>query len=260
MTTSAAEQSISPQSPEPFTPFQALLGVIARPRSTFVRMRDAERGHWWVVFALGLIALVLNTVAMVPIQAEISQAAIAAQQGQFEDLSPEQQAQIEQTQAVVSSTAVLGAIGTVTGILGLLIGYAVRAGLLYLFGLVLGGQVSFKQIWRMAVWTALPISLGTFVTAIAIIATGQLPASGLTYILTSAEMANASPFLTAILGRIDLYTVWSLVLIAMGMVATARLSRVKAGLIAGVYWLLGAGLTLASTALGTALSSTFGGG
>lgn len=260
MTTSAAEQPVSSQNTEPFTPFQALLGVIARPHATFVRMRDAERGHWWVVFALGLIALVLNTVATVPIQAEISQAVMATQQEQFEDLSPEQQAQIEQTQAIFSSTAVLGAIGTATGIIGLLIGYAARAGLLFLFGLVLGGQVSFKQIWRMAVWTALPISLGTFVTAIAIVATGQLPAAGLTYILTSAELANASPFLTAILGRIDIYTVWSLVLIGIGMVATARLSGVKAGLIAGVYWLLGAGLALAGTALGTTLSRTFGGG
>jgi len=259
MTTSAAEQSISSQDIEPFTPFQALLGVIARPRSTFARMRDAERGHWWVVFALGLIALVLSTVATVPIQVEMSQAAMAAQQEQM-DLSPEQQAQFEQTQAIFSSTAVLAAIGTASGIIGLLIGYGVRAGLLYLFGLVLGGQVSFKQIWRMAVWTALPISLGTFVSAIAVVATRQMPTAGLTYILTSAEMANASPFLTAILGRIDVYTIWSLILIAVGMVATARLSRVKAGLIAGVYWLLGAGLALVSTALNTALSGTFGGG
>jgi hypothetical protein len=244
----------------PFTPFQALVGVITRPRATFGSMRDAERGHWWVVFLVALIALVLNTVATVPIQVEASQAAFEAQMSQMEGLDEAQMAQVEQTQAIMSSTAVLSAIGTVTGIIGLLIGYGIRAGVLFALGMVLGGQASFKQIWRMAVWTTLPMAVGTFVSAIAIVATGQLPAAGLTYALTEPELAAASPLVIAILGRIDLYMIWSLVLIAIGIRATVRLSTAKSALIAAVFWLLGTGWAVGTAAIGQALTNVFGGG
>ena len=236
MSTSMIEDS-APLSPDaaPFTPFQALVGVIAQPRSSFNRLRDAERGHWWVVFVIALIALVLNTVATVPIQAQASQAAFEAQMSQMEGLDEAQLAQVEQTQAIMSSTVVLSAIGTATGIIGLLIGYAIRAGVLFVLGMVLGGQANFKQIWRTAVWTTLPMAVGTFVSAIAIVATGQLPAKGLSFALTGPELAAASPLVVAILGRIDIYTIWSLVLIAVGMRATARLSNTKSALIAAVF-------------------------
>ena len=252
----------TPVSPDeiPFTPFQALIGVVARPRSSFERLRDAERGHWWVVFVIALIALVLSTVATVPIQAQASQAAFEAQMSQMEGLDEAQLAQVEQTQAIFSSTAVLSAIGTATGIVGLLLGYGIRTGVLFALGMVLGGQANFKQVWRMSVWTTLPMAVGTFVSAIAIVATGQLPAKGLTFALTGPELAAASPLLIAVLGRIDIYTIWSLVLIAVGLRATARLSTAKSGLIAAVFWLLGTGWAVATAAIGQALSSTFGGG
>jgi hypothetical protein len=242
----------------PFTPFQALLGVLIRPHDTFGRMRDSERGHWWVVFAVALIVLILNTVATVPIEAEASRAAIEAQMSGMEGLDETQRAQAEQTQAIFSSAAVLGALNTGAGIAGLLIGYATRAGVLFVLGMVLGGQASFKQIWRMSVWTTLPLAVGKCISAIAIVATGQLPAAGLTYALTGAELAAASPLLIAILSRIDIYVIWSLVLIAFGMRATLRLSAAKSAVIATVFWLLGAGWAVATTAIGQALTHSLG--
>ncbi len=241
-----------------FTPLEALTGVLLRPRHTFARMREASRGHWWVVLALALAGLIITTIATVPLQVAAQQAAFEATQEQFEDLPPEQLAQIEQTQAIFSSTAMLGVIGTLTGIVTLLIGYVVRAGVLFLLGLALGGQASFRQVWRMAVWTTLPVVIGGLVTAAATIITGGMPAQGLSYIFTSAELAEASPILLAILNRIDLYTLWSLVLIALGMVGTARLSGRKAALVAAVFWLLGTGGAAALAAIGQAITRSFG--
>lgn len=242
-----------------FTIPDALVGVLIRPRRTFERMRDATQGYWWVVFALALAALIVSTVATVPVQVEAQQAAFDAQMEQFEDLPPEQLAQIEQTQQIFSSTIMLSAIGTATGIAGLLFRYLLRAGVLFLLGLALGGQASFKQVWRMAVWTTLPLVVGSIVSAAAVILTGNLPAAGLSYVFADAELAAASPILIAILGRIDLYTLWSLALIAVGLVATARLSLAKSAGIAAAFWLLGTGWAVATAAVGQALLSSFGG-
>ena len=242
------------------TPVGALTGVLLWPRRTFERLREAERGHWWLVFVLALIVLVFNTVATVPVQVAVQQAVFEEQMGQLGDLPPEQQAQIEQTQRIFSSTAMLSAIGTLTGIVGLVLGYAVRAGVLFLLGLALGGHASFKQVWRMAVWATLPLVIGNLVGAVVVLATGQFPAAGLTYIYTDAELASVSPIVQSILGSIDLYVVWSLVLIAVGMAATARLSRAKSAGVAAAFWLLGTGLSAALAAAGQAVARAFGGG
>ncbi len=242
------------------TPFGTLLGVLFRPRATFAAMRDAERGYWWVVLVLGILALVLVTVAVVPIEAKLAQDALAAQQEGME-LSAEQQAQMEQTQRIMTSQATLGALGIVGGIVTMLIGFGARSGLLFLFGLAFGARVEFKQVWRMGVWTMLPGVVRSVVSAIAVFVTGELPAAGLSAIYVSnTEVAGASAALVAILGKIDIYIFWSLVLVGMGMVATLKLSKVKASMTAVFTWLLGLGWVVAWAAIGQQIGRAFGGG
>lgn len=246
------------QDERPFTPLEALPGVIIRPRATFLRMREAERGHWWLVLAMALVALALVTIATVPVQAKASRAAFEAQSESFSDMSPEEQAQVEQMQNIFSSQAVLGILNLAFGAVALVIGYLIRSGLLFLLGLALGGRAGFKQVFRMAVWTTFPNVLRSVVAAIMIFATGNMPASGLSYMFTSAELAEVSPVLIAFLNGIDIYTVWGLVLIGVGMVATAQLSRAKGAIVTIVYWLLTVGAAVGFAAIGQALNSAFG--
>ncbi len=242
------------------TPIGTLLGVLFHPRATFAAMRDAERGYWWVVLVLGVISLVLVTVATVPIEAQLTQDALAAQQEGM-NLSAEEQAQMEQTQRIVTSQATLGALGIVGGTVTMLIGFAARSGLLFLFGLAFGARAEFKQVWRMGVWTMLPGILRNVVSAIAVFATGELPAAGLSAIYVSnTEVAETSAALVAVLGKIDIYIFWSLALVGMGMVAALKMSKVKATMTAIFTWLLGLGWVAAWAAIGQQIGRAFGGG
>lgn len=247
LTTNDAGDLVPAESPGPF---QTLLGVLLHPRETFARMRDAQRGHWWLVLVIAIIALVFVTIATLPIEMEAAQAAL-------QNLPEEQQAQAEQAQAIMSSQATLGAIGMATGVIGVVVGYGIRALVLFLFGLALGGRATFRQVFRMAVWTTLPNVLRNLVAAIAVFATGTLPAQGLSFILTPAEIANASPALLALLRSIDIFTVWSLALIAFGMIATSRFSRIKGAITAFGFWLLSVAWALGTTALSQALTNAF---
>jgi hypothetical protein len=51
---------------------------------------------------------------------------------------------------------------------------------------------------------------------------------------------TTSPILLALVGRIDLFTIWVTVLIAIGLAVTGKISRAKAAIAAAVIWLLGA--------------------
>lgn len=242
------------------SPIETLVGVLIRPKATFERMRDAARGHWWVVAVLAVLALVLLAVATVPIEAEAARGALQAQQetsDTTQQLSEAQQAQMEQMQNIFTSQAVLGAINVFFGIFGLAIGYLVRAGFVFLLGLALGGRASFKQVWRMTVWTTLPEVLRTVVSAIVTFATGSPSASGLSYMLTGEEV-RALPYLATFLQGIDVYLVWSLVLLAIGLLVTSQLSRGKSALVTLAYWLFTVAVALGFTVVGQALAGMAG--
>lgn len=51
---------------------------------------------------------------------------------------------------------------------------------------------------------------------------------------------TASPMLLALLGRVDVFTIWVTVLLAIGLSVTGRIPRSRAAAAAGIVWLCGA--------------------
>lgn len=51
---------------------------------------------------------------------------------------------------------------------------------------------------------------------------------------------TASPFALALLGRIDLFTIWVTVLLAIGLSVTGRIPRARAAMAAACVWMIGA--------------------
>jgi hypothetical protein len=51
---------------------------------------------------------------------------------------------------------------------------------------------------------------------------------------------TTSPALLALLGRVDLFTIWVTVLLAIGLSVTGRIPRARAAMAAAIVWLLGA--------------------
>ena len=61
---------------------------------------------------------------------------------------------------------------------------------------------------------------------------------------------TTNPILLGLLGRIDVFTLWVTVLIAIGLAVTGRISRARAAIAAAVVWLVGALPTLAGALRG----------
>ena len=51
---------------------------------------------------------------------------------------------------------------------------------------------------------------------------------------------TASPMLLALLGRVDVFTIWVTLLLAIGLAVTGKIPRSKAALAAAIVWLVGA--------------------
>ncbi len=267
---SDSEEESAPQEQQGnLTPFGTLPGVVFKPKATFQRMRDAERGHWWVVAVLGIAALILLTAVQIPVQ----QSAVGQFSGQTGGTAggppggggPGVAVQTggngsntttNAAQTGGSTTTIIAVVGIVAGVIGLFIGYLAHAGLLFLIGLMLGGQATFKQVFRMAVWTLLPAVIRNFVAAIAMLASGGLPAPGLSAAMTAAEAASARVG-AALLQTFDVYRLWTLLLIGIGVVATQRLSRGKSVLAVVIYWVVTLALTAVVAIVGQMIAGTF---
>jgi hypothetical protein len=51
---------------------------------------------------------------------------------------------------------------------------------------------------------------------------------------------TASPVLLALLGRVDVFTIWITVLLAIGLSVTGRIPRSRAAVAAAIVWVAGA--------------------
>jgi hypothetical protein len=244
------EGAATPDTEAPLSPLRILTGVLIRPRATFEKLRDAQRGYWWVVFALAVVATFVLALASTSAQRSTIQAMV--QSGSVEGVEmPANMAQTATTLMIVG--------GTVSGILSTLFGYLLLTLIVFGAGLILGGKATFRQVFTMSVWSTLPYVVRSLVQAIASLATGAAPAPGLSGVLTTAETASM-PMLNAILSRIDVYMVWSLVLLTIGVGVVYRLSKGKKLLIVAIYVVVTLVLIVASTALGSAIGNILPGG
>lgn len=227
-----------------------LWDIIARPRATFRYLNENGRRVWWLPALLAVIAVILPILVGSPIRTQMArEAVVSIQTSMGETLSPEQQQQMEQAQQMAASPLIITVFPSIAGVLGLVIGWLVWAGALYLVGMVAGGHAPFGVLFRMVVWAWIPYALRGFLQALYILLTGQLIVHpGLSGLVASGqtveEVLTAPPtagqmVVSAFLARIDLFLFWNLALLVVGTIVVTRLSTRKAtALVLGIWLLL----------------------
>ena len=127
---------------------------------------------------------------------------------------------------------------------GILLGWLLRAALLHLSSMALGGRQSFGSVYRASAWASFPLLLRTAVQLLYVLAGGGMIAGeGLSGLLAAAPaadgVAQAAPSIPAILlSRVDLYTIWYVILLGVAVAAAGKLSRGKAAAVVVVYVVL----------------------
>jgi hypothetical protein len=260
--------------PERWKPPRLLWGMIVRPRATLEYLRDRGGKTWWLPALLAAAMIILPVVVAAPITARVARESFLAAQEQMgeqrdTEMSEEDRAQMEQAMSITASPLITVVFPALSGVIGQIVGWLAWAGALYLAGLALGGRSTFGQMLRMVLWAWLPYVLRGLLQTVYILASGQLIAhpglSGLVQGATSVEemvLAPPSPaqtVLVAFLSRMDLFLVWNLVLLVIGVMVVTRLPRRKAVLLTLGVWVLLTALGLAPALIGGLFARQVGG-
>jgi Yip1 domain len=233
----ATNPSVPPQiSPVPSQPAavlaplsegQRLIYTLSAPSRTFTDLR--RNASWWAPF---LIIAVVSTIFIYVVDQKVGFRKVVENQIQ---LQPKQADRIDrlpadQRQKVMQQQAAIAKIISYTVPVIALILYAIFAGVLFAtlkFGA--SAELKYKALFALIVYTRLPMLLTTLLAMLSLVA----GVSGDAFNIENPVATNAgyfigtdgSPVLRALLSPFDVFTIWTLVLTAIGITCISNVKR-----------------------------------
>ncbi|MDF1503835.1 YIP1 family protein [Roseisolibacter sp. H3M3-2] len=229
-------ESTAAAAPEkPAAVWEDFVDVFTQPSAVYARRRDGRFGMALLILSALTAAIFFATRPLLaPMFDRLMDAQVEAMRAQNPNMTEEQRAGAQATMERFGS--VLAPVGAVVGqpILVLVVG-----ALLFGASRLGGAPVSFGQAATIATYAQVPRLLGTLVAAgvLAVKDANDLPPlqgalAGPVLLLPR----DASPLLVGVLSRFDLFTLWTTVLLGIGVAVMARTTRAKGWGVAAMVW------------------------
>ncbi len=199
--------------------------------------RAAEQRLYWVPLLLATAAALLFSIVAVPrIDFERAAAdAIDRSEGAAQMTPHDREVKLSQARKVAALAAYTGAAFG-TGLSALVAALGV-----WLAFRVVGTKPGFPQTFTVMCWALLPGAIESVLSIPALIVRGTIPVEQLASIFpanlgTLLPVGTEGP-LASFLGAVDLFSIWSIWLVAVGMAGVAKVSGRRALITMIVLWL-----------------------
>jgi hypothetical protein len=234
-----------------------LLSLLIRPKQAFTQLEKTGRPLFIWPAATMLIVIWLGAALTLPVTQREAAKAFDTMDTSYAGLTEEQ---ITMQRDFATNPVLLVAGAGVTETIAYPILWLSAAGMLYLLSLAFGGQAHFKTLFSMTVWVSMVEVLGRIVRIIGTLAMDRTVQSGLAYLIATDNPADITPLTAAlapILSKITIFDIWYLVLIGIGVVVCAKVTRAKGAVITILYFLISLVPPVALAAIGAAISASF---
>ena len=226
----------APSPAKPASRWEDFVDIFYAPSSVYERRRNSGFGIPMLVVTVLIGAIfIANSGAMQPIMdAEFARGAAAAMK-QNPQITPEM---MEKSRSIGETFAKIGAFIFVP------IGMFLTGLVLWIVGKFFDAKQTLAAAIMVASYAYVPRVLESIVNGVELLLMDPVSLTGRYSISLGLgrflDPATASPMMIALLGRIDVFTIWVTVLLAIGLAITGRIPRSKAAIAAVIVWLVGA--------------------
>lgn len=211
--------------------WEDFIDIFYQPAQVFERRREGKFGMALLAYVIVSVILffALHNGLAPMIDAEIAKAAAAAA-AKNPQISSDQLASMQNT---------MEKFGTIGFVIFLPVGIMIAGVLIWIASKVVGAGMAFASAAMIATYSQFPRIVETILNAIQGL---LLPAESITsrYSVQIGPARfldpHANPFLLAVLGGLDVFTIWVIVLIAIGISVVARVSRSTGAIAALIVW------------------------
>ncbi len=235
------------------------LGMIDRPTAALRAAGERPRS-WWLPALLLVLSMVVLTLATAPYAVSLAN---ERTQQTIEQVTarmpPEQAAQVRQnSRPVTFQSYVLMGVGAAV-LLGAL-SWIARGAFAHFGSMATGGQSAWGPTFAVVAWSMLPFFVRDLLQAVFVFTQKRLiEHPGLSFLVASGNWLQDGRNLSyAALGKVDLFALWHIVLLGIGISVVTRLSRRGSIVLSVVIWLVMLGLSLIPVLLGRALGGNVG--
>lgn len=196
-----------------------LVALVDQPRRTFQAVLGWHGVASWLI---PLLLMVLSAVPLAIVQAPYNKELAQQQvQRQLQQLPEEQRKEVAAQMEAFTTAPVLIASALLGNSFGLLVGLAGQTLWLYLGVLILSGDLGLARMWRLSVWSRLPYTVSWLAQAgFTLVAGRTVRYPGLSALVATGNLVqdSRSP-LFALLGSLDLFWLWHVILVGLGLSA-----------------------------------------
>jgi hypothetical protein len=207
--------------------FEWVLPTFLRPKHALAEIALQERAVWLAPLLVLTVLVLINVLAGGPARAAGTQGAqLNSEYMQY--YTPEQLAQFEQSANQTKGPLFIYIFPAIQAILGTWVFWLLLGSLLHLSLTMSGSRSPNVMTLNLAAWACLPLGIRSLVQAGYSLFTHQVIRSpGLSGLIPSGAKGFEA-FLSSFLSQIDIYMIWVIVLLMVGITLSSKLARGKA--------------------------------
>ena len=215
--------------------------IFFKPRQAFTNITRSS-SSWLAPLLVLSLTILLNVIAMGWLNQRAITSGIVTTPPDFQYWPPQMQDQYMQSLQVRQGPVFLYVIPAIGALAAAWIGWLLVGGMLHLAMTLLGGRGETSMSITIVAWASLPLALRDLVRVIYLVTTRRLITSqGLSGFI-NLDGSGTSLFLSSLLSLVDVYLIWHILLMVLGLRVYTGLSRQKAitGAVGVILVILGA--------------------
>lgn len=230
--------------------FARIVEVLLQPRRTFALIAEEVKADWLTPMLTLSISTGLSVIVSGYLTAKAASMGEVQLPADWQYWSPEMQNNYMQAQQSMQGPVFSYIIPLVIALLGVWVSWLIFAGLLHLGSTLLGGRGSMQGALTIVGWASLPFVVRDALRILFMLIAGHsIVSPGL------AGFAGSTVFVAQLLAHVDVFFVWSCILLVMGFIVTDSLPKTRAIVDVVIVTVL---LLLVQAGIGTLVSNLGG--